>query len=97
MERAVNHAEIQFVAVGTPPDEDGSADLRYVLEVAKTIVQYMQEKLLLKPERETLRECYTHSPTYSGTTRLTTSQNTHETFLPPTRENPSSRRQSTWL
>lgn len=41
MERAVNHAEIQFIAVGTPPDEDGSADLQYVLAVAKTIAQYM--------------------------------------------------------
>ncbi len=42
MERAVAHAEVQFVAVGTPPDEDGSADLRYVLEVARTIGRYMQ-------------------------------------------------------
>ncbi|NII10381.1 UDP-glucose/GDP-mannose dehydrogenase family protein [Oleiagrimonas sp. C23AA] len=34
---AIEHAEIVFIAVGTPPDEDGSADLRYVLAVAKTI------------------------------------------------------------
>ena len=33
----VSHGEIQFIAVGTPPDEDGSADLQYVLAVAKTI------------------------------------------------------------
>ena len=35
----VNNQEIIFTAVGTPPDEDGSADLTYVLQVAKTIGQ----------------------------------------------------------
>src|SRR5471030_1812662 len=39
----VAHAEIQFIAVGTPPDEDGSADLQYVTAVARTIAQYMTE------------------------------------------------------
>ncbi|MDP1788242.1 MULTISPECIES: UDP-glucose/GDP-mannose dehydrogenase family protein [Pseudomonadota] len=39
---AVNHAEIQFIAVGTPPDEDGSADLQYVLAVAESIARNMQ-------------------------------------------------------
>jgi UDPglucose 6-dehydrogenase len=34
---AIAHGEIVFIAVGTPPDEDGSADLKYVLAVAKTI------------------------------------------------------------
>jgi UDPglucose 6-dehydrogenase len=34
---AVAHAEILFIAVGTPPDEDGSADLQYVVEVSRTI------------------------------------------------------------
>jgi UDPglucose 6-dehydrogenase len=34
---AIAHADIVFIAVGTPPDEDGSADLQYVLAVAKTI------------------------------------------------------------
>lgn len=38
---AIKHGQIQFVAVGTPPDEDGSADLQYVLSVAKTIATYM--------------------------------------------------------
>lgn len=38
----VAHGEIQFIAVGTPPDEDGSADLQYVLAVAKTIATHMQ-------------------------------------------------------
>jgi UDPglucose 6-dehydrogenase len=34
---AVAHGEVVFIAVGTPPDEDGSADLRHVLTVARTI------------------------------------------------------------
>jgi len=39
--QGVDFAEIQFIAVGTPPDEDGSADLKYVLKVAETIATYM--------------------------------------------------------
>ncbi|MEM8769130.1 MAG: nucleotide sugar dehydrogenase, partial [Pseudomonadota bacterium] len=38
----VEHGEVIFIAVGTPPDEDGSADLQYVLEVARTVGQHMQ-------------------------------------------------------
>lgn len=38
---AIAHGEAVFIAVGTPPDEDGSADLRYVLAVAKTIGAHM--------------------------------------------------------
>ena len=34
---AVQHGTIQFIAVGTPPDEDGSADLQYVLAAARNI------------------------------------------------------------
>ena len=41
--RAVEHGRIQFIAVGTPPDEDGSADLKYVLGVAGTIAGHMAE------------------------------------------------------
>ena len=41
MKEAVDFAEIQFIAVGTPPDEDGSADLQYVLAVADTIGTHM--------------------------------------------------------
>ena len=37
----VEHGRVQFIAVGTPPDEDGSADLRYVLAVAGTIAEHM--------------------------------------------------------
>ncbi|MGL1958210.1 MAG: UDP-glucose/GDP-mannose dehydrogenase family protein [Colwellia sp.] len=43
----VNHGEIQFIAVGTPPDEDGSADLKYVLAVAETIATYMQNSKII--------------------------------------------------
>ncbi|RAP57755.1 UDP-glucose/GDP-mannose dehydrogenase family protein [Oleiagrimonas sp. MCCC 1A03011] len=38
---AIAQAETIFIAVGTPPDEDGSADLRYVLEVASTIGEHL--------------------------------------------------------
>ncbi len=40
-EEGVNYADVQFIAVGTPPDEDGSADLQYVLAVANSIASYM--------------------------------------------------------
>ncbi len=40
---AVSHGVLQFIAVGTPPDEDGSADLQYVTAVARTIGQHMDE------------------------------------------------------
>ena len=43
----VKHGEVQFIAVGTPPDEDGSADLKYVLTVAQTIGQHMQGPLTI--------------------------------------------------
>jgi UDPglucose 6-dehydrogenase len=43
----INDVEVVFSAVGTPPDEDGSADLRYVLEVAKTVGQYMNHYIVL--------------------------------------------------
>lgn len=39
--RGVEHGLFQLIAVGTPPDEDGSADLRYVLSVARTIATHM--------------------------------------------------------
>ncbi len=39
----VAHGVFQMVAVGTPPDEDGSADLRHVLEVARSIGEHMDE------------------------------------------------------
>ncbi|MEN8219274.1 MAG: UDP-glucose/GDP-mannose dehydrogenase family protein [Pseudomonadota bacterium] len=41
--KAVAHGEIQCIAVGTPPDEDGSADLQYVLQVADTIGKHLTD------------------------------------------------------
>lgn len=38
---SVAHGEVQFIAVGTPPDEDGSADLKYVLAAARNIARHM--------------------------------------------------------
>ena len=40
---AVRHGQVIFIAVGTPPGEDGSADLRHVLAAAKTIGQHLNE------------------------------------------------------
>jgi UDPglucose 6-dehydrogenase len=39
--QAISHGDIVFIAVGTPPDEDGSADLKYVLKVAQTIGEHL--------------------------------------------------------
>jgi UDPglucose 6-dehydrogenase len=44
---AVAHGDIQFIAVGTPPDEDGSADLKYVLTVARTIAENMNRHTIV--------------------------------------------------
>jgi UDPglucose 6-dehydrogenase len=45
---AVAHGQLQFIAVGTPPDEDGSADLQYVLAAARNIGRLMtQYKLVI--------------------------------------------------
>jgi UDPglucose 6-dehydrogenase len=41
--KGVNHGLFQFIAVGTPPDEDGAADLSYVLAVAKSIGENMDD------------------------------------------------------
>jgi UDPglucose 6-dehydrogenase len=40
---SVTHGRVQFIAVGTPSDEDGSADLQYVLEAARSIGRHMTE------------------------------------------------------
>jgi UDPglucose 6-dehydrogenase len=42
-QRAVDHGTIQFIAVGTPPDEDGSADLQYVLAAARNVGRHMTD------------------------------------------------------
>ncbi len=43
VKKAVSHGLFQFIAVGTPPDEDGSADLQYVLAVASGIAEQMDD------------------------------------------------------
>ncbi|CAI8814707.1 UDPglucose 6-dehydrogenase [Pseudomonas frederiksbergensis] len=43
----VLHGDVQFIAVGTPPDEDGSADLKYVLAVAETIARNMEKNQII--------------------------------------------------
>lgn len=43
----LDRVEVVFSAVGTPPDEDGSADLKYVLEVARTVGQNMKDYLVV--------------------------------------------------
>jgi UDPglucose 6-dehydrogenase len=47
LEECLDDVEVVFSAVGTPPDEDGSADLRYVLEVARTIGRNINKYTLL--------------------------------------------------
>jgi len=46
-EQGVNFADVQFIAVGTPPDENGAADLKYVLAVANTIATHMQSPKII--------------------------------------------------
>lgn len=46
-QQAVSAGDMLFIAVGTPPDEDGSADLQYVLQVAGSIGRYMDEPKII--------------------------------------------------
>ena len=47
LQESITGTEVAFIAVGTPPDEDGSADLKYVLAVAAGIGQHMQKPLVV--------------------------------------------------
>lgn len=47
LQDVINHVDIVFSAVGTPPDEDGSADLKYVLEVARTIGRHINRYVVV--------------------------------------------------
>ena len=47
LEDVLNDVDIVFSAVGTPPDEDGSADLKYVLEVARTIGKHLNRYIVV--------------------------------------------------
>jgi UDPglucose 6-dehydrogenase len=44
---SIGQGDVVFIAVGTPPDEDGSADLRHVLAVAETIGQHMKRETVI--------------------------------------------------
>jgi UDPglucose 6-dehydrogenase len=43
VEESVHHGTVQFIAVGTPPDEDGSADLRHVVAAARSMGRHMRD------------------------------------------------------
>jgi UDPglucose 6-dehydrogenase len=59
IEASVAHGEVQFIAVGTPPDEDGSADLQYVLAAAKNIAKYMTSyKVIVDKSTVPVGTCY---------------------------------------
>jgi UDPglucose 6-dehydrogenase len=47
LEQVIDDVDIVFSAVGTPPDEDGSADLKYVLEVARTIGRHLNHYIVV--------------------------------------------------
>lgn len=47
LESVLNEQQIVFSAVGTPPDEDGSADLKYVLQVARAIGQHLNKYMVV--------------------------------------------------
>jgi UDPglucose 6-dehydrogenase len=44
---ATQYGELQFIAVGTPPDEDGSADLKYVVAAARAIGRHMEDSKII--------------------------------------------------
>jgi len=75
---AILHGELQFIAVGTPPDEDGSADLKHVLTVAKTIAQHMDSHRIVVNKStvpvgtaDKVRERITQTLNDSGKQKLT--------------------------
>lgn len=47
LKESIQNAEVVFIAVGTPPDEDGSADLKYVLGVASSIGEHMSHPMVI--------------------------------------------------
>ena len=47
LEAAVHHAKVLMIAVGTPSDTDGSTDLRYVIDVTKTIAETMADSKII--------------------------------------------------
>ena len=47
IKESIESAEVLFIAVGTPPGEDGSADLKYVLQVAALVGRYMTREMVV--------------------------------------------------
>ncbi len=47
LQESIKDVDVVFIAVGTPPDEDGSADLKYVLSVASDIGKYIQKQIVV--------------------------------------------------
>ena len=65
----LDEVEVVFSAVGTPPDEDGSADLKYVLEVARTIGRNMNKYVLVVTKKySSCRHCAKSEVCHSGRT-----------------------------
>ncbi len=51
LSQCLSDTEVVFSAVGTPPDEDGSADLQYVLDVARTVGKNIKNHVLIVTKR----------------------------------------------
>ena len=51
---ALSHGAVQFIAVGTPPDEDGSADIHYVLDAARDIGRHMPDSYTVVVDKSTV-------------------------------------------
>ena len=66
---AVKNTEVVFIAVGTPPDEDGSADLRHVLSVADVIGRNMTREMVIVTKSTVPVGTAGRSPTPSASTR----------------------------
>ncbi len=47
VEKSAKHGKVQFIAVGTPPSEDGSADLRHVLSAAENLARFMDDSCVI--------------------------------------------------
>ena len=74
VEKAVAHGLFQFIAVGTPPDEDGSADLSHVLAVAASVGEVLDKPLLVVVKSTVPVGCFTaarKAPSWPAVSRST--------------------------
>ena len=62
--KGVEFGLFQFIAVGTPPDEDGSADLQYVLAVAESIATHMNDFRIIVDDQNALLGRHLHSSAF---------------------------------